>query len=225
MEGLTIFRKKKSGQTPAGKPAASAYSNAKKENRIEKTPEKQGFSLSQKISRLRRIIRYRWYMLISLKGAAMSLALPIAFGIAFSFVPSFGLGAPVTFLFALLCRANKTAGVLASIAATPLTPFFYALDLVVAGFIGRGKIVVDDLATQSSEALEIVTRQKLFDPSSILAFGANFFIASFILFAIVYALVFPLIYYSIIAYQKKRLERKNTRLKKALNPAGPRAAA
>lgn len=201
-----------------GKPSPAAKELDKSSSRVlsvskgvKKSPEGAKEYLRQKKDKLRGYFHYHWFKLVHTKGSAMSLALPVAFALATAFIPTFGLGAPLTLLFAWAFKLNKTAGVIAYLAITPFVPLFYTADVVLARLLTKGRLVVEDLGEQASQALEAVSQQSIFQPASILKLGSNIVAASLIIAALIFVILFPVFYFAISSYQKKHQARQKAK--------------
>lgn len=194
----------------------------KKVNTDPATEDSKGIFKAQRnfFKKMRRYIRSYWHRIMSLEGAAMNLAIPIAFAIALAFVPTFGLGAPLCFVFAWVFKVSKGACVITSVAVTPIVPLFYALDIFISGLFQKGNLKVEDLEHAGEaigEALDIVQNEPLIKPSSILSMGGHVFITSIFVAIVVFFILFPLFYKTIKLYQKKRLRRINKMKEKGLD--------
>lgn len=152
---------------------------------------------------LRRYLRYHYLRMLRLPGTAYSVALPMAFGIAIMFFPTFGFRAPITLLFAYLAKVNKTAGVIASVLVTPLAPLCYTLDLLLGGILARGNMDIKTIASQTNNAMQNV-QSGIISLQHMAELGINFLFACMILSAIAFIILFTLFFFLIRSYQKRK---------------------
>ena len=88
--------------------------------------------------RCRRIFRYIYLRLVRVGGDPVHVALGFALGVFLGVFPTFGIGIPLSLLFASLLRWNRVSAVLGSLVMNPLTtPFFWTLSGVVGAAIFR----------------------------------------------------------------------------------------
>lgn len=100
-----------------------------------------------------RWMRYNFLKILRLKDGSEKIAKGVALGIAFNFLPTFGLGLFFAFIFAGLVRANQAAAVLSAILVKIGIPVFYLLNLAV-GHLVIGDSVTADTSTAASLSLQ-----------------------------------------------------------------------
>lgn len=94
------------------------------------------------VNKFLRWVRYKFLKILRLRDSSDKVAKGVALGIAFNFLPTFGLGLIGAFLFAGLIRANQMAAVLSAILVKFGIPIFYLLNLAVGHLVlGDGFIV------------------------------------------------------------------------------------
>jgi len=92
--------------------------------------------------RIIRWSRYKFLKILRLKDGSDRIAKGVALGIAFNFLPTFGLGLICAFLTAGLVKANQMAAVLSAILVKFGIPIFYILNLAMGHLIlGQGLTV------------------------------------------------------------------------------------
>ena len=178
---------------------------AKKEKKS--LPYHQALPIPKKKKSIYRYLRYRFLQVIRLEGTAYTLALPMAFAVGLAFLPTFGTGAVFAFIFAVIFRVSKMAGVLTAIAVTPLVPLFYGIDLVVAGYLVSFINRIEAVPYQSTEALNTMGMNGLFSFENITKLGSGIIWASILMFIIVFIITFIIFYYTVTAYKRSRIKK------------------
>jgi len=99
-----------------------------------------------------RWMRYNFLKILRLKDGSDKIAKGVALGIAFNFLPTFGLGLFCAFIFAGIVRANQAAAVLSALLVKIGIPFFYVLNLAV-GHLILGQNTVSEASTSTHLSL------------------------------------------------------------------------
>lgn len=93
-------------------------------------------------NKLWRYLKYKFLMILRLPDSAAKIALGVALGIAFNFLPTFGTGLVFAFILASIIGANRAAAVISAIAVKVGIPFFYLSNLVTGHLILNDKVNV-----------------------------------------------------------------------------------
>jgi uncharacterized protein (DUF2062 family) len=147
--------------------------------------------------RCRRIFRYIYLRLVRVGGDPVHVALGFALGVFLGVFPTFGIGIPLSLLFASLLRWNRVSAVLGSLVMNPLTtPFFWTLSGVVGAAIFRADASRLFASVQNGERLRGLT------------LGAGIYLAGNTIVALVTATIaYFLALRAVLLYRKKRGER------------------
>lgn len=151
--------------------------------------------------RLRRNFRYNYLRLVRVGGNPVHIALGFALGVFLGVFPTFGIGIPLSLLFASLLRWNRVSAVLGSLVMNPLTtPFFWTLSGAVGAAIFRADASRLLASVQNGERLRGLT------------LGAGIYLAGNTIVALVTATIaYFLALRAVLLYRKKRRERRQKR--------------
>lgn len=151
--------------------------------------------------RCRRIFRYIYLRLVRVGGNPVHVALGFALGVFLGVFPTFGIGIPLSLLFASLLRWNRVSAVLGSLVMNPLTtPFFWTLSGAVGAAIFRADATRLLSSVQNGERLRGLT------------LGAGIYLAGNTIVALVTATIaYFLALRAVLLYRKKRRERRQKR--------------
>lgn len=190
-----------------------AFSDQMRENVLSAEEVKVLYDLPRKREpkSLKRALRYHYLRMLRLPGTAYSVALPMAFGIAIMFFPTFGFRAPITLLFAYLVKVNKTAGVIASVLVTPFASLCYTLDFLLGGILARGHMDIKTIASQTDSAMQNV-HSGVISLHHIAELGVDFLLACMILSAIAFVVLFTFFFCLIRSYQKKKSKKNRPKI-------------
>ena len=148
-----------------------------------------------------RIFRYIYLRLVRVGGNPVHVALGFALGVFLGVFPTFGIGIPLSLLFASLLRWNRVSAVLGSLVMNPLTtPFFWTLSGAVGAAIFRADATRLLSSVQNGERLRGLT------------LGAGIYLAGNTIVALVTATIaYFLALRAVLLYRKKRRERRQKR--------------
>jgi uncharacterized protein (DUF2062 family) len=134
-------------------------------------------------------------------GNPVHVALGFALGVFLGVFPTFGIGIPLSLLFASLLRWNRVSAVLGSLVMNPLTtPFFWTLSGAVGAAIFRADATRLFSSAQNGERLRGLT------------LGAGIYLAGNTIVALVTATIaYFLALRAVLLYRKKRRERRQKR--------------
>ncbi|HBX44152.1 MAG TPA: hypothetical protein DEH27_10470 [Deltaproteobacteria bacterium] len=150
------------------------------------------------LERCRRIFRYIYLRLVRMGGDPPLIARGFALGVFLGVFPTFGIGIPLSLLFASLLRWSRVSAVLGSLVMNPLTtPFFWTLSGTVGAAIFHADAKRVLTSAQNGERLLTLTR------------GAGIYLAGNTIVALVTSVIaYYLALRAVILYRKKRRERK-----------------
>lgn len=96
-----------------------------------------------------RWMRYKFLKIMRLRDCSDKIAKGVALGIAFNFLPTFGLGLICAFICAGFVRANQMAAVLSALLVKIGIPLFYILNLAVGHLLMGQEMGADGSASVS----------------------------------------------------------------------------
>jgi len=151
--------------------------------------------------RCRRTFRYIYLRLVRVGGDPVHVSLGFSLGVFLGVFPTFGIGIPLSLLFASLLRWNRVSAVLGSLVMNPLTtPFFWTLSGAVGAAIFRADASRLLSSVQNGERLRGLT------------LGAGIYLAGNTIVALVTATIaYFLALRAVLLYRKKRRERRRKR--------------
>jgi len=151
--------------------------------------------------RLGRTFRYNYLRLVRVGGNPVHIALGFALGVFLGVFPTFGIGIPLSLLFASLFRWNRVSAVLGSLVMNPFTtPFFWTLSGMVGAAIFR------------ADASRLLAGLKNGERLRGLTLGAGIYLAGNTIVALVTATIaYFLALRAVLLYRKKRRERRQKR--------------
>ena len=151
--------------------------------------------------RCRRTFRYIYLRLVRVGGNPVYIALGFALGVFLGVFPTFGIGIPLSLLFASLLGWNRVSAVLGSLVMNPLTtPFFWTLSGTVGAAIFRADASRLLASVQNGERLRGLT------------VGAGIYLAGNTIVALVTAAIaYFLAHRAVLLYRKKRRVRRQKR--------------
>lgn len=150
------------------------------------------------LERCTRSFRYIYLRLVRVGGDPVHIALGFALGVFLGVFPTFGIGIPLSLLFASIFRWNRVSAVLGSLVMNPLTtPFFWTL----SGTLGAAIFGVDArkvlLTVKNGERLRTLTA------------GAGIYLVGNTIVALLAAVLsYFLALRAVTLYRKKRNERR-----------------
>lgn len=87
-------------------------------------------------ARIKRKLRFVYLKIIRLNDPPERIAWGVAIGVLMGILPTFGIGALLSFGLAFVFKANKAAAVLGSMIMNPFTsPFFWGVSAALGAFI------------------------------------------------------------------------------------------
>jgi uncharacterized protein (DUF2062 family) len=137
-------------------------------------------------------------------GDPVHIALGFSLGVFLGVFPTFGIGIPLSVLFASIFRWNRISAVLGSLVMNPLTtPFFWTLSGTLGAAIFRVNVKNVMMSIRNGERLHS------------LSYGAGIYLTGNTIIALVTAVLsYFLALRAVTLYRKKRRERKQRRREK-----------
>lgn len=146
------------------------------------------------LRRIKRYLRYEYLLFMRLRGNPKQIARGVAVGASINFLPTLGTGVFLAYFLAGLLRTNRTATIMATLAAKAGVPLYYALDIVVGDF----------LLGYQDEGLWSLTKRS-FDWQMVIETGSSLLLGS-----VVNTLLFGVVNYFIILYGVKKYRNRHT---------------
>lgn len=152
-------------------------------------------------TRCGRTVRYIHLRLVRMGGNPVRIALGFSLGVFLGVFPTFGIGIPLSLLFASMFRWNRVSAVLGSLVMNPLTtPFFWTLSGTVGAAIFRADANRLLSSVQNGEHLRGMT------------VGLGIYLAGNTIVALVTATIaYFLALRAVLLYRKKRREHRQKR--------------
>ncbi|MDD2497197.1 MAG: DUF2062 domain-containing protein [Desulfitobacteriaceae bacterium] len=142
-----------------------------------------------------RWLRLKALRLMRLKGDPTLIAKGIAIGVSVDFLPTFGFGAVLAYLFARLLRVNRFATVITSLALTWMIIPFYGANIIV------GRLFIKGIPSDAS-----ISDIGFFNLAAIKNLGSAFFLGSIINAVTAGVITY---YLSLLLIKMHRVRKKN----------------
>ena len=163
-------------------------------------------------------MRTKFKEILSLKGSPHSIALGVATGFAWNFIPSLGIGPFLAIGTAKLLRCNAMSALAGNLGTGIFIPVYYSMNMMMGRFLTGDRIKVTEIEENLQESLQetiialeeiVVQPTRYFQLDRLQDFTVDFFLGGFVNALIAGSIMYSVFWVMLNQRYKFRERKKN----------------